>query len=73
MTVIDTTGTPPKHDQTIIIQGQRIQIVDLNQRQVEVYSQPNGDQYQKTEVHQKSLGVLENLTISPDDIFPKNS
>ncbi len=46
-------------------------IVNLNQRQVEVYSQPSGDQYLKTEVHQTGFAVLENLIISPEDIFPK--
>jgi Uma2 family endonuclease len=48
-------------------------IVNLNQRQVEVYSQPSGDQYQNAEVYQSEFEVLENLTIVPDDIFPKQS
>lgn len=46
-------------------------IVNLNRRQVEVYSQPDGDQYQKAEVHRESYEFLDSLTISPDDIFPK--
>ncbi|MEM8965902.1 MAG: Uma2 family endonuclease [Bacteroidota bacterium] len=46
-------------------------IVNLNQQQVEVYSQPDGDQYQKAEVHRESYEFLDSLTISPDDIFPK--
>ncbi|MEM9833125.1 MAG: Uma2 family endonuclease [Bacteroidota bacterium] len=48
-------------------------IINLNQRQVEVYSQPSGDQYQKAEIHKESFEILENLTISPSDVFPKNS
>lgn len=46
-------------------------IVNLNQRQVEVYTQPSNDQYLKAEIHQSSFEVLENITISLDDIFPK--
>ncbi|MGD1889775.1 MAG: Uma2 family endonuclease [Cyclobacteriaceae bacterium] len=47
-------------------------IVNLNQRQVEVYTQPSNDQYLKAEIYQKPFEVVESLSIPPNDIFPKN-
>ncbi|WKN40756.1 Uma2 family endonuclease [Tunicatimonas pelagia] len=46
-------------------------IVNLNKQRVEVYSQPEGNQYLREEIHQKAFNVLEGITISPSDIFPK--
>jgi len=48
-------------------------IVNLTKRQVEVYSQPDGNQYLRAEIHQQPFKFLEDLTISPSDIFPKKN
>lgn len=45
-------------------------IVNLNKRQVEVYTDPNEGKYTQVQIHQNAFDVL-GATITPSDIFPK--
>lgn len=45
-------------------------IVNLNQQQIEVYTQPSNDHYLHHEIHNQAVEMLEGIIISPDDILP---
>lgn len=45
-------------------------IVNLNQKQVEVYTQPQGNQYAHSQIYQETFEALPGMSIHLHDIFP---
>ena len=71
--VVDTTYRSDKRTKAPLYAAEGVPvywIVNLNERLVEVYAQPEGDKYTQAHVYQGDFEVM-GATITPHDIFPK--